>query len=140
MRVCKVCGEAKPLSEYYKVKKDGKFYHGKCKTCYVALQQQKYTKEKGRDANLRHKYGITTEQYNFMLQAQGGVCAICKTDEPGGRRSGRGGSAEHFFVDHNHTTGEVRGLLCNSCNRVIGLVKEDVDTLKCMKEYLDATG
>ena len=136
MRVCKVCGEAKPLTEYYKVKKDGRFYHGKCKTCYVARQQERYTPERGRDANLRQKYGITTEQYNFMLQTQGGVCAICGTDEAGGRRSGRGGALEHFFIDHDHNTGKVRGLLCNNCNRVLGFVDDNTEILTRMVEYL----
>lgn len=61
-----------------------------------------------RRAHLKRLYGITPEDFDAMLAAQGGCCAICGTDTPRGR--GR------FHVDHCHTTGRVRGLLCTLCN------------------------
>jgi hypothetical protein len=135
MRTCNVCEEEKPLSEYYKTKKDGKFYHGKCKKCYVKKQQETYCPKKKRNENLRRNYGITLDQYNQMLVEQKGVCKICGTDDPGGRQTGRG-SVDSFYVDHCHDTGKVRGLLCNTCNRAMGLVGDNIDTLSRMIKYL----
>ena len=66
---------------------------------------------------LKRKYGITVDQYNAMLKAQGGVCAICgKTKEQNGAR---------LAVDHCHDTGIVRGILCIRCNVTLGVLGED---------------
>jgi hypothetical protein len=74
------------------------------------------------------RYGITAEQFNEMLARQNGVCAICGQDNT---RFGK-----RLAIDHDHDTGDVRGLLCNSCNGALGLFKDDVDTLKKAIEYL----
>lgn len=80
------------------------------------------------DAILRRTYGITLEQYNQMLEDQDGVCAICgKPDEVEGRR---------MAVDHNHDTGEVRGLLCGTCNRGLGNFQDNIEMLEKAKDYL----
>lgn len=143
MKTCKVCGEAKPLSEYYPTQfkskefPDKTYYHGKCKSCFVKKQQKNYTPEKGRDKNLRHFYGISLNEYNEMLEKQNNKCMTCGTTEPGGRKSGRGGGADVFVVDHDHETGKVRGLLCYNCNRTLGLLGENTQTLQSMIEYLN---
>lgn len=134
MRTCNVCGEEKLLSEYY-INNKG-YHHGKCKKCYVKKQQEKYCPEKKRDENLRRCYGISLDQYNQMLVEQKGVCKICGTDDPGGRQSGRG-TVDNFYVDHCHTTKKVRGLLCNTCNRAMGYIGENVNTLEQMIKYLN---
>lgn len=67
-----------------------------------------------RNGNLKRTYGITQEQYNLMLAAQGGVCAICKRPPPATRL---------LDVDHCHTTGKVRALLCIPCNHKVGAVE-----------------
>ncbi|TLZ99857.1 MAG: hypothetical protein E6J97_05165, partial [Methanobacteriota archaeon] len=72
----------------------------------------------------------TEDEYVAMLEAQGGVCAICK-EKP--RRS-------RLAVDHIHGTDEVRGLLCNLCNPALGLFKDDPDRLKAAIEYLEQGG
>lgn len=77
------------------------------------------------------KYGLTREAFSAMLEAQGGVCAICKRPPHGGR----GGV---LCVDHNHSTGKVRALLCHHCNMVIGYAEEDIARLLAMVEYLRA--
>lgn len=142
MKTCKVCGEAKPLSDYYPTQfkskefPDKTYYHGKCKSCFVKKQQKNYTPEKGRDKNLRYSYGITIEDYNEMLEKQDGKCATCGSTETAGRKSGRGGAADVFAVDHCHDTGKVRGLLCHRCNRAIGVIGENTQTLQSMIEYL----
>jgi hypothetical protein len=75
-----------------------------------------------------HKYGITVDDYDALFASQAGRCAICSTDSPGGR--GR------FHVDHDHATGEVRGLLCTNCNAGLGQFKDDPDRLGAAIRYL----
>lgn len=81
---------------------------------------------RGRANNLR-KYNLTLDQYDQMLLAQGGVCAIC-AEPPVKKRT--------LDVDHNHETGENRGLLCGSCNRGIGHFRDDVVFLVNAAIYL----
>lgn len=87
------------------------------------------TNERGRDARERNwegsllrLYGLTLADYGRMLEAQGGVCAICSQPE---RRKRGDGSACPLSVDHDHATGDVRGLLCHSCNVRLGHVEDD---------------
>lgn len=84
--------------------------------------------ERVRARQLR-KYGITQVEYDAMLVAQGGLCQICRTDTPSSRR-------KWFDVDHCHSTGRVRGLLCEICNRVVGLMKDDPERLERAAQYL----
>lgn len=85
---------------------------------------------KDRDWQLRTKYGITSADYDALLEAQGGGCAICGTTAPGGR------SRVYFHVDHDHVTNVVRGLLCHGCNISLGLLQENVDTMMAMASYI----
>lgn len=75
------------------------------------------------------KYGITSEQVMDKIRAQGGKCAICGTLNPGGRGQ--------FAVDHNHATGQIRGMLCQSCNTGLGMFKEDKILMNKAIEYID---
>lgn len=79
------------------------------------------------------KYGITVQQYNQLLVLQGNKCAICRTEF-----SGEGGSKHSPHIDHCHTTGEVRALLCKNCNAGIGLLQDDVAILANAIKYLTA--
>lgn len=88
-------------------------------------------KDKQREYVLK-RYGITSDQYNEILASQCGVCAICGTDNPGGRGS--------FHVDHCHDTGVIRGLLCHSCNRGIGYLKDNPTLLRAALSYLGGGG
>ena len=138
MKTCKICKKEKSLNEFYETKRNGVAYgyHGKCKECYVKKQQENYDPLKKRNENLKRCYGITLNEYNEMLEKQNGKCAICGTTETKGRKSGRGGGADVFAVDHCHDTGDVRGLLCHSCNRALGLVGDNTQILQSMIEYL----
>lgn len=73
------------------------------------------------NSRYKRKYGITIDQYNEMLTKQNGVCAICGNPES----RLMAGTAYLLAIDHNHVTGKVRGLLCNSCNRALGLLNVD---------------
>jgi len=138
MKTCKICNQPKPLTEFYQTVRNGEPYghHGKCKSCYIKKQQKNYDPIKKRDENLKRLYGIGLNEYNNFLDNQNGKCAICGTTEPGGRKSGRGGAVDVFYVDHDHKTEKVRGLLCNVCNRTMGYVGENSGVLEEMIKYL----
>jgi hypothetical protein len=88
----------------------------------------KYAKkhpQRVRDGKYRRLYGITLEDYESMFKKQSGACAVCfeKSDK-------------HLDVDHDHVTGEVRGLLCSRCNLLLGNVNDDCDVLENAIRYL----
>ena len=83
--------------------------------------------EINRRHNIKKLYGITPEQYDELLTAQSGVCAIC--------RNGCG-TYPNLSVDHDHRTGVIRGLLCNVCNRFMGMAGDDPDLLRAAADYL----
>lgn len=76
-------------------------------------------------------YGLTIEQFDAMLADQGRACAICRSTEHNGR---------NWHVDHDHTTGVVRGLLCRRCNLAIGFSADNPDILIAAAEYLRKNG
>lgn len=86
-------------------------------------------KEYERTAKLMAKYGLTHEDYLRLLKEQDGKCAICRTDNPRQR-------SEHFHIDHNHETGEIRGLLCSPCNQGLGYFQENVEVMAKAIAYL----
>lgn len=85
----------------------------------------------------KSKYGITEEQFNSLLEAQGGKCAICQ-NVLNHRDSGDDYRGREYclHVDHNHETGIVRGLLCGRCNRGLGFFGDDVELLSAAWVYL----
>lgn len=85
-------------------------------------------------SKLKIKYGITTEIYFKFLTQQGGVCAICKLPET--KTLPQNKSIARLAVDHDHTTGQIRGLLCKSCNIAIGSMKDSSDRLLAAAQYL----
>lgn len=78
---------------------------------------------------LRHTYGMVKAEYDERLAAQGGACAIC-----GDLRFSRG--RKHLDVDHDHSTGAVRGILCNRCNQNVGRVERSIARFPGVLEYL----
>jgi len=83
------------------------------------------------DRWIQKRYGITIKDYKQLEMAQGGRCAIC-----GGPPSGRG----RLHLDHNHSTGRIRGLLCSTCNVGIGGLRDSTDLLMAAVEYLKKHG
>lgn len=75
------------------------------------------------------KYKLSEQDYDDLFAKQGGLCAICNTDNPGPKQKA-------FAVDHCHDTGKVRGLLCNACNRGIGLLQDSPVILQKATTYL----
>lgn len=85
--------------------------------------------DKYRDQELRRKYGITLEQYNQMLDDQGGLCALCEKPPVVGKH-------KVLCVDHCHDTNRVRKLLCSECNIGLGKFKDDPALLIAAAEYV----
>ncbi len=81
------------------------------------------------------RYGLTQEAFDILLAKQGGKCAICQTTEPQ-----TGGYKQDWSIDHCHTTGRVRGLLCHHCNCALGHVRDDPTVLRRMIDYLTSEG
>lgn len=82
-----------------------------------------------RDSYLRRTYGITEDQYNFLLEKQGGGCAICgKTKEQEGK---------HLAVDHDHHTLKIRGILCSYDNKYVVGRHRDANLLRRVADYLE---
>lgn len=118
--MCARCGIVPPRPE-----------RNTCQPCADKEARQKrptrpQNEDRYRDWRYRRAYGISLEQYNEMLEAQDGRCAVCA--EPP--------SIQRLHVDHDHRTGRVRGLLCMPCNRAIGNLKDDPERVKRLLEYL----
>lgn len=139
-KFCGKCKIEKPLSEFCKDKhrKDG--LDSTCKICRKNYRQLpevkkntlKYNrtikrKESFRKKDLKLKYGISLKDYDQMLEAQNGKCKICGTKKNGNKR---------FFVDHDHESRKVRGLLCTKCNTLIGCADDNISILLNSIKYL----
>jgi hypothetical protein len=143
-RPCVKCGERKPLDEF---KKNASCVYGRdtiCRACHNALAKVGNAKPEAkakhalwsqkrkadpaarrvdRDAQLRRYFGIGLLEYEAMLTAQEGKCAICRR-------------AMKLAVDHDHTTGKIRALLCGQCNRALGLLGDDAEIVMRAALYL----
>lgn len=127
-KVCPTCGKSKGLDEFYfkQSGRNGTMKH--CKKCFLARKKVKNTPEYRR----WYRYRMTIEQYQELLNSQGGRCATC------------GIVPEKFYVDHDHaccpggnSCGQcVRGLLCFNCNNALGQVKDNPAVLLAMVDYL----
>lgn len=134
LKWCGKCKQNLPISQFAKnsAKKDG--LQERCRTCRSKhfqdvgkLTRTKPTKEDKRRYLLR-KYNLTPKCFDLMLSSQNGKCAVCGSDD-WGRPSPS--------VDHDHATGKVRGLLCNTCNRALGLFNDSIELLKLAQTYLE---
>ena len=128
----------KPYVEFTKTR-------GECKECRKAINaeyrsknrlemnrknnikvKEKYhsmTMEERRAFNRKRTYGISEEDYTILLEKCQGVCPICSSTGP-------------LVIDHNHSTGKVRGLLCNTCNTGIGKLGDTAESLQRALDYL----
>ena len=124
-RWCPDCQTFKPIEDFPR-NKSGKQGRGSyCKPCHNAKTKETYTRLYGgsREYHLRRRYGLTSADVDAMIEAQGGTCAVCP------------GKPEH--VDHDHETGEVRGILCFNCNQALGNARDDVKVLRGLARYLE---
>lgn len=138
MKACTKCKTEKPLTEFNKNKSEKDGHQKWCKSCRTEYNlskrdhQSEYQKRyRGfnvlelRDYRLQKKYGITLKDFTEMLERQGGGCAICGTD------------LDHTgHVDHCHTSGMVRGILCSHCNTALGKFRDNTELLDNAIAYL----
>jgi len=115
---CNKCGLSKPLKDFHRRGKDR--YQPMCKACKTLSHHQKRY-------DLKRSYSMSIEDYNGMLEKQDYKCAIC------GETCLTG---QNHFVDHEHTNGINRGLLCRSCNLMLGYAHDDIEMLKSAIKYL----
>lgn len=128
-KICFRCKNEQLLSEFYKnkTKKDG--LHLECKSCAKKRLKQWNidNREHIKDQHYRRMYGITLEKYNQMLIDQNHKCIGCDKDEL---------EVGKLFVDHDHVTGKVRGLLCCKCNFILGQCNDNPKILLNLINYL----
>jgi Recombination endonuclease VII len=132
-RICKDCEIFHTSDMFYKHSEGKNGLYPRCKNCHNAKVRKDYDPKKKKNFHLKYLYGITLDEYERRLQDQGGSCGICKTNLPGG-------NGQNFYVDHNHSTNQVRGLICHNCNYIIGYSKENTDTLRAVIKYIDKWG
>jgi len=117
-KICKRCKIEKSIEEYY-LHSLGKWPEPNCIPCTAIVK---------REYRLMKQYGLTVEKYDELLFLQNGKCAICLLDFSEMK------NPPH--IDHDHTTGEVRGLLCSKCNPAIGLLQDDYKLCLNAAKYL----
>lgn len=135
---CNTCDKTLDISMFYsRTHKMSVTWCSVCKVCMQAARKkwrkdnpQKY-KDQKRRATLRREYNITKEEYDSMNNKQRGVCAICSGDNSGSTKF------QFLVVDHDHSSGYVRGLLCSRCNMALGGFRDSPDMLHNALEYLD---
>lgn len=143
MRICVTCGTELPLSDFGRNARCADGIHRTCKPCvnrhrrntYRAnrereLQKQhQYYKEhpnRRRATRIKHLYGIEYSEYERLRELQQGCCAVCGTAPD-----------RDLHVDHCHTTGRVRGLLCGGCNRALGIMHDDPACIRRLALYAE---
>ncbi|HVF04881.1 MAG TPA: endonuclease VII domain-containing protein [Frankiaceae bacterium] len=122
---CPGCGETKPPDAFQMNRTGTRGYGGYCLSCHNRITRENRVKNHGstRNYHLVARYGLTADEVKEMVAAQGGTCAICRVRP-----------AEH--VDHDHETGEVRGVLCFTCNVGLGNFGDDPHRLLLAQRYL----
>jgi hypothetical protein len=118
VKVCRRCGEEKPLADFHKQPTGPQGRHSWCRPCanaYAKLHRRRgpLSVVQRRRLTLLTKYRLTPAEWEEMAIRQGGCCAIC-------------GQERGLVTDHDHATGRVRGLLCRSCNVAIAILDDPV--------------
>lgn len=160
MRTCNRCKTLKPLSDFGADASGPQGINRKCKLCNRAFQAARKVEKKAYDQRyreihserlkasdrarhaadpesarlykLKKTFGLSSEDEQRILKDQNQVCAVCLQPEWVVVR----GKIKHLAVDHNHHTGKVRGFLCNNCNRALGMLDENENTLTNLIAYL----
>lgn len=147
MKTCRKCNQQKELTEFFKDANMPDGHRKDCKACKMQATYewraknldkyntsmrayQKAHPEARYGSEIKRHYGCTLEQYNAMLIAQQGKCAICDTLHNPAVKKGR------LYVDHCHKTKKIRALLCSACNCMLGYAKDDTRIMLEAVAYL----
>lgn len=151
-KVCHVCKEEKAFEQFGLANnnKNGDGRAAYCLNCSSTLTEREKTaivtrlwrkrnQEKHdkmhKNYSLQKTYGISVDKYNEMLQRQNSVCTVCGEPSTIMRKNGR---IHSLCVDHNHETGEIRGLLCHTCNTLLGHIETNPQRIKLLEFYLES--
>ncbi len=149
MKRCTHCKEVLPQEQFHKDKGFHDNLARRCKKCQGEMHEawrlknlgkaaehqrnwRKNNRDRSNDHGRKYNYGIALGTYDRMLAMQNGKCAICDATEGGGRGA--------FHVDHDHSSGKVRGLLCEACNLGLGKFKDRAELLLSAIKYLAERG
>ena len=131
-KTCSKCGEEKPIDNFYP-------YRPACKVCLREAQRRQRAARPNyhRVSNLKQRYGMSLDEYHSIITNQNFACPICEVEisETLGYKEKR-----PVVVDHNHDTGEVRGILCSMCNMMLGHARENTNILYRAIVYLSERG
>lgn len=116
MHTCTSCNATKPDSEFYKKDRSGR-RDTTCKACRIEKLREK-------------KLGITGDEYKSLYKKQRGRCGICERRLYSKRYNA-------FCVDHEHSTGKIRGLLCHNCNGAIGMLRDCPTTIRRAAKWVE---
>lgn len=136
-RTCPRCNVEKDTAMYYNDASRKSGISSWCQECLKTNDRlyQINLKHKGRKARgLKKNFDMTYDQYVYMLKLQDNKCAICKLKETA--RNPNNKKLRSLSVDHDHTTGAIRGLLCITCNIALGMLKDDTAIVVSALEYL----
>lgn len=115
-KACTICGEVKPLGDFYIDKRNATGRMSSCRACF---------NKRDAEAKVLRKYGLTAKQRGALADAQEHRCAICREDRV-------------LVVDHCHRSGKVRALLCDRCNRLLGVADDQIELLEAAIRFLEA--
>lgn len=129
-KTCPGCEKDKPLGDYSSHTSRGT--QSECKLC-CSDRAKRYNsrseiKQKSRNKHLKATYGITLSQFDEVFLKQLGKCKVCRV---------KFASESDGHIDHDHSTGRVRGILCRSCNLSIGFANDNASRLRALAKYLD---
>lgn len=123
-KTCTKCRRALPQDAFARSNVGAGGLRSQCRSCRAQAD---------RDYLLQRRFGMSAEQFDALLAAQGGRCALCQRFEPGGRWG-------RFHVDHCHQTGQIRGILCHGCNVALGALGDDIEGLTRALRYVSQAG
>lgn len=158
LKKCSTCKQELPFDCFYKIANGKDGLRPRCKECSAKIEREKYGanadfrwsklskqaqklredpeflakhRMRTRRWHLKTAYGLTLDEFDKMLESQGGGCAIC------GKKPEAGKPKTRMVVDHCHTTGKVRGILCDLCNTAIGKFQDSKELLLKAAKYLN---
>ena len=125
----------KPLEQFPKNRSKKSGYNGHCKDCTGEYQRKyaktHYGKRKNKNRILRYRFNMTIDEFDEMVKSQDGKCYICGGVNIIGR---------DLDLDHDHTTGQIRKLLCHNCNALIGYIENNIHVVNKALNYLKEYG
>lgn len=145
---CRRCDQVKPRSDFHANPSTKDRLHSYCAPCARQSKHESYERwtpdqrRLHRDRVLRMRYGIGVDDVIALYEEQRGCCAICR--QPGERPAvdtkRTPNAVDVLAIDHDHGTGNVRGLLCRSCNLALGYFKDSVATMQTAITYVTEKG